>query len=161
MIYKSLTELSKDDARWRMVALKLCGSKEVADDLVQDMYLKVAEYESVNASFVFKTIKNLYLLSFRNKKLERLENFDDICNKDSTFEPDDYQQGVLDRFNELYWINQELIIESYDRSLREIQKEYPMIHYSYAHRTINKSTKEVLGDDFEEKHNNKRNKRNG
>jgi len=165
MIYKAtedetlLDKLVKDDARWRMVALKLCGNKEMADDLVQDMYLKVAEYKSINASFVYKTIKSLFLLSFRNKKLESLENYDNISNRDSTFEPDDYQQSVLDKFNELYWIDQELIIESYDRSLREIQKEYPMIHYSYAHRTINKSTREVLGDDFDEKHNNKRNKR--
>jgi len=139
MIYKSLNDLAKDDARWRMVALKLCGNKEMSDDLVQDMYLKVAEYKSIKS----------------------LENYDNISNRDSTFEPDDYQQSVLDKFNELYWIDQELIIESYDRSLREIQKEYPMIHYSYAHRTINKSTREVLGDDFDEKHNNKRNKRNG
>ena len=115
----------------------------MADDLVQDMYLKVAEYKSINASFVYKTIKSLFLLSFRNKKLESLENYDNISNRDSAFEPDDYQQSVLDKFNELYWIDQELIIESYDRSLREIQKEYPMIHYSYAHRTINKSTREV------------------
>ena len=121
MIYKAtedetlLDKLVKDDARWRMVALKLCGNKEMADDLVQDMYLKVAEYKSINASFVYKTIKSLFLLSFRNKRLESLENYYNISNRDSTFEPDDYQQSVLDKFNELYWIDQELIIESYDR----------------------------------------------
>ena len=158
MIYKDLEDLAKEDSRWRMVALKLCGDKDMADDLVQEMYLKVAEYKSINASFVYRTIKNLFLLSFRNKKLERLDDYEKIAINNPTFEPDDYQQSVLDKFNELYWIEQELIIESYDRSLREIQKEYPMIHYTYAHRQINKAIREILGDDYDDKYTNTRNK---
>jgi len=74
--------------------------------------------------------------------------------------PNDSEYDILNKFEKLDEMSQNLIIESYNKSLREIQKEYPMIHYSYAHRTINKSLREVLGDDFDNKHNNKRNKRN-
>jgi len=158
MIYKSLTDLAKDDARWRMVALKLCGNKEMADDLVQDMYLKVAEYKSINASFVYKTIKSLYIDNLRERKNARIEEHNYLECTDKSFEPNDYEQDILNKFDELYWTDQDLIRESYDRSMRQIQKMYPMINYSYAQRQILKSIKEILGKDFENKYNNTRKK---
>ena len=36
-----LLELSKKDKKWRHIALKLCGNKDLADDIVQEMYLKL------------------------------------------------------------------------------------------------------------------------
>tara|TARA_R110000772_G_scaffold33245_6_gene81044 strand:+ start:7826 stop:8320 length:495 start_codon:yes stop_codon:yes gene_type:complete len=164
MIYKAtedetlLDKLVKDDARWRMVALKLCGSKEMADDLVQDMYLKVAEYESINASFVYKALKSLYIDNLRERKNARIEEHNYLECKDKSFEPNDYEQDILNKFDELYWTDQDLIRESYDRSMRQIQKMYPMINYSYAQRQILKSIKEILGKDFEDKYNNTRKK---
>ena len=158
MIYKSINDLAKDDARWRMVALKLCGNKQMADDLVQDMYLKVAEYKSINASFVYKTIKSLYIDNLRERKNARIEEHNYLECTDKSFEPNDYEQDILNKFDELYWTDQDLIRESYDRSMREIQKMYPMINYSYAQRQILKSIKEILGKDFEDKYNNTRKK---
>ena len=164
MIYKAtedetlLDKLVKDDARWRMIALKLCGNKEMADDLVQDMYLKVAEYKSINASFVYKTIKSLYIDNLRERKNARIEEHNYLECTDKSFEPNDYEQDILNKFDELYWTDQDLIRESYDRSMRQIQKMYPMINYSYAQRQILKSIKEILGKDFENKYNNTRKK---
>ena len=164
MIYKAtedetlLDKLVKDDARWRMIALKLCGNKEMADDLVQDMYLKVAEYKSINASFVYKTIKSLYIDNLRERKNARIEEHNYLECTDKSFEPNDYEQDILNKFDELYWTDQDLIRESYDRSMRQIQKMYPMINYSYAQRQILKSIKEILGKDFEDKYNNTRKK---
>ena len=164
MIYKAtedetlLDKLVKDDARWRMVALKLCGNKEMADDLVQDMYLKVAEYKSINASFVYKALKSLYIDNLRERKNARIEEHNYLECTDKSFEPNDYEQDILNKFDELYWTDQDLIRESYDRSMRQIQKMYPMINYSYAQRQILKSIKEILGKDFEDKYNNTRKK---
>ena len=74
------------------------------------------------------------------------------------YNPNDYEQGILNKFNNLYWTDQDLIIESYYTSMRHIQKMYPMINYSYAQRQILKSIKEILGKDFEDKYNNTRKK---
>ena len=36
-----LKELAKRDKDWRKMAFQICGNKMTADDLVQDMYLKI------------------------------------------------------------------------------------------------------------------------
>tara|TARA_R110000772_G_scaffold36098_6_gene86684 strand:+ start:7259 stop:7747 length:489 start_codon:yes stop_codon:yes gene_type:complete len=153
-----LTELAKEDARWRSVALKLCGDKDLADDLVQDMYLKAANLEFVKAGWVYRVLGTLFIDHVRQSKLERLDNLHYLECKEKPFEPNDYEQQVLDKFNKLYWTDQDLIRESYDRSLREIQESYPMIQYGYAQRRIVKCIKEILGDDFETQYFNNNNK---
>jgi|TARA_R110002020_G_scaffold50199_5_gene142085 DNA-directed RNA polymerase specialized sigma24 family protein len=161
--YNILEELSKSDDRWRSVALKICGNKQIADDLVQDMYLKVATYDKVNANFVYKVITNLFLDSFKKYNPESIEPFHYLKCNDEAFEADDEQQEILDKFDNLYWIDQDLIRESYDRSMRDIQDAYPMIHYTYAHRRITLSIKEILGTDFDTVYfnNNNKHKRDG
>lgn len=153
-----LTELAKEDARWRNVALKLCGSKELADDLVQEMYLKVASYEKVNSNFVYKVLTNLFISYVRERKNVRIEEHNYLECKDKAFEPNDYEMELLKKFDSLYWTDQDLIRESYDRSVRGIQEAYPMIHYGYAHRQIIKALKEILGTNFETHYNNTRKK---
>ena len=154
MSNKILIELSKQDARWRNVAFNLCGDKELADDLVQDMYLKAANLEYVKAGWVYRVLYNLFIDYCRERKHVRIEEHNYLECKDKAFEPTDYEQELLNRFEELYWTDQDLIRESYDRSMREIQKAYPMIHYGYAYRQINKSIRLILGDDFDKYVNN-------
>ena len=91
--------------------------------------------------------------------MECIDNFVGLNNNETPFEADDYQQTILDKFDKLHWIDKDLIRESYDRSLREIQEEYPLIHYGFAHRRINQSMKDIFGEDFDNKYINKRNKR--
>ena len=38
-----INKLTKDDAKWRNVAYKICGDYDVAQDLVQEMYLKFSK----------------------------------------------------------------------------------------------------------------------
>ena len=37
-----LAELAKKDAQWRKMAFQICKDKDLADELVQEMYLKLA-----------------------------------------------------------------------------------------------------------------------
>ena len=43
-----LKEISKLDSEWRKIALKICGNKYLADDLVNDMYLKMHKIKPKN-----------------------------------------------------------------------------------------------------------------
>ena len=36
-----LEELCKRDDEWRKIALKICGDKNIADDVVQQMYISI------------------------------------------------------------------------------------------------------------------------
>ncbi len=53
-----ILELSKKDKKWRHIALKLCGNKELADDIVQDMYLKLHDKEDLKDFYVVLKLLN-------------------------------------------------------------------------------------------------------
>ena len=157
-----LTELSKKHSKWLSFALKICGNEEQANDLTQEMYLKVYEAKpnEICNGYIYRIIANLFNDVHRKKKIVTVSIDDKIfveC-KNSTFEPNDEEQQILDNFNDLYWTDQDLIRESYDRSLRQIELQYPLISYIYAHRQINKSIKKVLGDKFDTHYKNTRKK---
>lgn len=146
-----LEELSKKDFKWRCFALKLCNDRMLADDIVQDMYIKAHGYKKqLNDSYVYMIIKSLFIDHVRKTNtpvsIEQLHYLKDNASK---FEPNDKEAEILDRFNTLDWKQKELIEESYHMSLREIEKEYPMINYGYAHRQIHKGLKKVLKEDYD------------
>ena len=145
-----LLELSKQDEKWRALAFKICNDKSLADDLVQDMYLKIhkGKFKRANDGFVYKTLVSLFIDYLRQRHEISIEEFYYIECRNRIFEPDDGEQLLLEKFSKLEWQQQELIAESYDRSLRDIERIYPMINYAYAYRQIKIGIKEVLGDDL-------------
>ncbi len=156
-----LEELAKKDSKWYSLAVKICGDEELAKDLLQDAYLKIyqAQPEKICNGYVYRVIASIFVDSHRKKKLVTIPIRDyDIEYDTNTFEPDDFEKDVLNRFKQLNWVEQDLIRESYDRSLRQIEKQYPMITYTFAHRQITKSVKQVLGDNFETHYKNTRRK---
>ncbi len=69
-------DLSKLDKYWRKIALSICNDPLLADDLVQDMYLKVWERNPPkwNKRYIYRTIYNLYIDELRRtKKLQGLD----------------------------------------------------------------------------------------
>jgi len=128
-----LEEISKHDEKWRKISYSICKDKMLADDLVQEMYLKLMHRTKWNDYFVILTIKNLFIDIVRKQKkisLGELYYLKDLTHK---FEPDDEQQRVLDEFNKLNWVQRELLLERLDKSLRDIQREFN-INYGYAYR---------------------------
>lgn len=146
-----LYSLAKKDNKWRNFALKLCNDKMLADDIVQEMYLKAYSYKKqLNDSYVYMIIKSLFIDHVRrNNTPVSIEQFHYLTDKNSNFEPTDEEAEILERFNSLDWKQKELIEESYYKSLREIEKEFPLINYGYAHRQIHKGLKKVLKDNYD------------
>jgi len=155
-----LDQISKNDSKYRQFARQLCGCDSLADDLVNEMYLRVHKYEQVNDFFVFITIRNLfYNYAKQSKKRVPVDNLSYIPCYSRKFEPDDQQQKFLKRFREnTTWVQRELIAESFDRSLRQIEATYKLINYAYAHRELTKARKAILGEKFPDKYENSRRK---
>ena len=156
-----LKELHKQDSKWQGFALKICTNKELSEDLVQEMYIKFHEcgYTSFKSGLIYTMIYHLFIDYTRKKKDIPVDVLEYEQITESVFEPTDYEQSILNRFNQLQWRQQELIKESYTKSLREIQKDFPMINYAYAYRQINEGMKSIFGEDFKKQYNNTRNKR--
>ena len=141
-----LDELSKKDKLWRQIAWYICRDRSLADDLVQEMYLRFHRNprETITDFYVTLILKSLFSNYIRDRKEEMsINNLYYLECKNRVFEPSDEEQAILDKFDKLDWRQQELIAESYDRSLRDIEKIYPLINYGYAHRQI-KEAREII-----------------
>jgi len=156
---KILNEIAKQDTKWRAFALKICNDKSLADDLTQEMYIRVSNYTKWNNSLIHRIIYNCFIDYVRDNKEIYTDSFEMHSPTDKKYEPNDDEQKVLDAFYQLEWRQQELIEESYDKSLREIQKAFPMINYAYAYRQVKEGLRKILGAEFEQRYKNKRNKR--
>ncbi len=137
-----LNELSKQDAKWRQIAYNICKDYDLAQDLVQEMYLKLMNRTKWNDYFVTITLRNLFIDIVRKKKDVRLEEMHYLQDQTYSFEPTDEQKTYLDEFDRLDWVQQELLLERIDRSLREIEKIYN-INYGYVYRQTEEAKKKI------------------
>jgi len=145
-----LERLSKRNEEWRNLAYRICGNYDHAQDLVQQMYLKLADYKRVNDAMVAITIKNLWLDLLKKKNREvGIDSFHSLPYGENTFEPSDKQIEYLNRFDDLPMVQKELIQESFDKSTREIGREFN-INYCYVHRQIHKGLKKILKENYKE-----------
>jgi len=146
-----LKELAKHDKKWRQIALNICKDYDLAQDLVQEMYLKLMNRTRFNDYFVAITLRNLFLDTLKKRKNVRLEELHYLEDITKPFEANDEQQAVLDEFDKLDWVAKELLLERIDRSLREIQEIYN-INYGYIYRQTKEAKEQI-------KNNVKRNKK--
>lgn len=138
-----LEQLAKRDKDWRKMAYQICGDRMTADDLVQDMYLKFANYDKeVNDYYVFFAIRSIFLDGIKKRKIEitssELEN---ISLKDEEYskEEDFLKELILKEVESLPYYEREILkITTQEISQRELarQSEIPL-------PTIKKTIKET------------------
>jgi len=131
-----LQELSKKDNQWREIAYRICKDRCLADDLVQDMYLKLCNNEkAINDFYIIIVIRNAFLDYIKQShKTISLEGFD-LADSKHNFEYDDKEHNFV---KGLKWWEKEILELSHDKSYREIEKEYN-IHYKFTHRIVTKT----------------------
>ena len=139
-----LEELSIYDAKWREIAMRICNDYDLAQDLVQLMYLKLMNRTKFNDYFITITLRNLFIDLKRKQKDIRLEELHYVIDHTTNFEPDDKQQKLLEEFERLDWVSKELLLEkSTGKSYRQIQKEFN-INYGFSFRQVKKAKEQIL-----------------
>ena len=140
-----LEELAKKDKYWRKTAYYICKDVNLADDLVQEMYLKLADNKKqINDFYVILTIKNLFLDFCKKKKREIfIEDYNFQIQDSSVYEIDDNDKNILDSiYNNSEWWQLELLEMSNDHSLRELEERYN-INYGFIFRNLKKIKEKV------------------
>jgi len=158
-----LEELCKHDEFFRSVAINISKDKALADDLVQEMYLLIHECNNIKNPkyYAIQIIKNLFLKECKRTKAISIEDINQDFKDDvDYFSPDDSEQEIIDKAKRLSYPKKDLLIESYDKSLRQIQSEFK-IGYMSTNRELKKARKEILGEDYKKLYKNKRRKRHG
>lgn len=146
-----LKELSKKDKLWRKIAYNMCNDKMLADDVVQEMYLRFHRNpkEKVNDYYVALVIKSIFFNYLKEKKNVSLNDFYYIEDKQKAFEPTDEEYEILLRAKDVSWTQQELLKECYDRSYRQIEETYN-INYGYIYRKVKEAREQILKIDKNE-----------
>ena len=132
-------ELAKKDAQWRKMALQICKSKDIADELVQNMYIKLSERTiSVTDGYIFVTLRSLFYDSLKNNDIL----IDDFSNFE--VEDEEYNEGIdYDELSkDLTWYERTMFEQSTLIGQRELSRQTG-IHIQTIHR-INKMVKTKL-----------------
>jgi DNA-directed RNA polymerase specialized sigma24 family protein len=133
-----LETLAKKDKYWRQVAFNISKDKNIADDLVQEMYLKIYRISlkkelEINDYYVVRILLNTYLDYLKeNKKTISIETITDLESRCLIFEPTDKEKFILDN---LTFLEKEILTLKQDVSYHEIQRKFN-INYQFARRIV-------------------------
>lgn len=138
-----LEELCKRDKEWRKMAFHICKSKDLADDIVQDMYIKFANYDKqLNDYYVFFALKSIFLDYIRKEK-PKAELSENLCNFDDyDYEVDFLKEVTLSKVNELPYFEKELLTVTQEISQRELARQTD-ISFIVINKTIKKTKKQL------------------
>ena len=142
-----LEELCKRDKDWRRMAFHICKSKDIADDIVQDMYIKFSNYnKSLNEYYIFFALKFIFLDYLRKEKT-KVELNENLCNFDEyDYDNDKIKELALLKVNELPYFEKELLTVTQEISQRQLARETD-ISFIVINQTI-KKTKQQLWQDL-------------
>ena len=146
-----LEHLAKKDQLWRQTDFNICKCKDLADELTNLMYLRIYNYntpiDKLTENYVCWVIYNLFRDHCKKKPHISLDKFYDIADEEVTDTFSDEDLEILSKAKELKWWEQQLLVHSYDKSLRQIEKEFN-INYQFVRRHTNKAKKFILGENY-------------
>jgi RNA polymerase sigma factor (sigma-70 family) len=141
-----LEQLAKMDKYWRKMALQICGDRMTADDLVQDMYLKFANYDKeMNEYYVFFALRSIHINNLKKRKIETVSNEVEnlSLNEDEYCEETDFlKELILKEVNDLPYFERETLKVTQIISQRELARQTD-IPFETINKTI-KKTKQQL-----------------
>ena len=151
-----LADVSKHDKKWREIATKITGNSFEADDLVQDMYLRLVHYkvDKWNYSFIILLLYNLFK---DGKKLNKTENKEvDSVTIDEIESYTDRDLLILKEIDKVLTVDEKnLLALNYDLSSGKIAKNLGECRIKI-YRKIISIRKKVLKDSFDTDYKNRR-----
>jgi DNA-directed RNA polymerase specialized sigma24 family protein len=135
-----LEELAKKDAQWRKMAFQICKDKDLADELVQEMYLKL--YQNTNLikdGYIYTVLRNLFY-DYTKQQKDIIIDFSniEILDDGDYIEPIDYKALIKG----LTWYERTMFELSTLVGQRELSRQTG-IHIQTIHR-INKMVKSKI-----------------
>jgi len=125
-----LKELSKRDSEWRKIAFKICGNKMLADDLVNDMYLKMHKIQpkELKTHYISYAIYHLFLNRIeKDKKTLSLDSFVNFNLTEDENNTED-RQRMNEILNEIGLLDREILLHTHENSLRKVSEKINMSH---------------------------------
>lgn len=134
-----LQEISKKHSLWLKMAYGICKDTELAKDIVQDMYIKVSDIQKeLNDYYIYYILRSIFIDITRKekKRLKAETNYNYI-----NIEQEQEEQKQVPK-NVLTWVEEQILIHRYDKSCRDIEKQFN-INFLKVHR-IEKTAKQKI-----------------
>ena len=124
--FVDLLELSKNDSVWRKIAYSICKNYELADDLVQEMYIKIYDInpEKVNKAYVSYCMYHIFLAHVKDEQKKISLNkiiLNDTLNEDN--ETLKERMEMTKALKEIPLYDCEILLHTCENSLRKKSKE--------------------------------------
>lgn len=144
-----IEELSKNDTNWRKIAFQICKDKDLANDIVNDMYIKMHDkcnrtYKEISIPYVWAVMKNIHL-GYIKRRLKEIplelffnniegvaSNYMGSVRHDLTVLDDRIE--INNAISDLELWDREILLHTSETSLRKLSKETQIpthvLHYS-------------------------------
>ena len=115
----------------------------IADDLVNDMYIRLQNKEVATDYYVYRTMKGLYQDMFRKKEYKDTVSINEFHyleheendNTEKRFE-------LIEMLKSVSWFEREVLLQTSEKSLRECENETG-VSYQVYHRYRQKGLKKL------------------
>ena len=160
MIQETMKLIAKKHKDWVQICMSFGCKKELAEDLTQEMYIKIMlliekkgldimyNEKEINYYYIFKTLRTLfydYKRKGKNINLVSIENVHLTINDVNYEEPYDKVQKELSR---MFWYDRKVfeIINSGDESIAEFSRKSKIQYYSLynTYQKVKKKLKKLL-----------------
>ena len=133
--------LAKKDKHWRDVAYKISGDKTLADDIVNDMYLRVYDQQPAKISdgYIYTIMRNLFIDQTRLRSKISFTDFSNIevQEQEQTIYPD-----IEPILQSLTWYERTIFKHAVEIGQREFSRRTD-IHIQTIHRVTNSVKKKI------------------
>lgn len=133
--------LAKKDKHWRDVAYKISGDKTLADDIVNDMYIRVYDQQPAKISdgYIYTIMRNLFIDQARSRSKISFTDFSNIevQEQEQTIYPD-----IEPILQTLTWYERTIFKHAVEIGQREFSRRTD-IHIQTIHRVTNSVKKKI------------------
>jgi DNA-directed RNA polymerase specialized sigma24 family protein len=141
MIEKQMQLLFKKHSDWIKIVNSFGCEKHLAEDLVQEMYIKIqlklekgldiSYGDEVNYYYIFKTLRTLFLDLMRKGKNIKRVPVENIKGTDDTIDYEKKYQIILDELEKLYWYDKKVFeLINAGESIAQLSRKTGIQYYS-------------------------------
>ena len=151
MVQETMVLVAKKHKEWIKIVISFGCDKEIAEDIVQEMYIKIQLKlekgldimygKEINYYYIFKTLKSLFYDLKRKGKNITIVNIEDNINEFNTemdINYDSEYKKITDSLSEMYWYNRKVFeIINGGEKIAELSRKSGIPYYSL-YNTYNK-----------------------
>ena len=139
---QTLNLIAEKNDTWIDIVKSFGCSKETAEDLVQEMYIKIYKYiekggnsimynDEINYYFIFKTLNSVFIDLKRKGKNIKMVEIDNLEINDIDINYEENYKRITDALSKMYWYDRKVFeIINEGESIAELSRQSKINYYS-------------------------------